>query len=134
MSGNKDILIDKRKVMCARKRKQRIDQYLPFNRLMFSHLLESMASTCLMVNWEDKHGNSECLLPPSLTQLLLVSMTHISAMICNISRWRQLSWLCPLPDHPLLVHSNLLVGQAVRKTEKFFTLCKHCLAAARLWW
>lgn len=67
MSGNKDILIDKRKAMCARKRKQRIDQYLPFNRLMFSHLLESMASSCLMVNWEDKHGNSECLLPPSLT-------------------------------------------------------------------
>jgi len=97
------------------KAKQGIDSLLPISREVFSHFLESNASTCTAVTWEDKHHSSEC---PLFILLPSAFIAEHDAIWYGISLWSVgvsclgyvLSASCTSPAYLLGAGSMVRVG------------------------
>lgn len=97
---------------------------------MVSHFLESRASASVLLAWEDKHHNHECL------PLIILSLSFYFRAWCHTS-WNiplvsgcQLCWLCTFPVSCALPAYSLWGVQSGK--EKALVLCTDCSATAKM--
>lgn len=118
-----DSVSKKQKLHSQAKKKRGIHSLLHTGRQISSYYLESRASACITVTWEDKQTKHEC------TPFLLLSLSWAWCyMIWNTTfiSLGQLSWLCPFPtSFPPIAYWPWGRG------EKALTLCKQCSATAK---